>query len=140
MNFDLPPTNESQPVPFERKQYKEGIEAYIFEHVAVAIDTTGKNYKDLPELYFGTFDSEDNIKESFHQPEIKREGVNMEYIAKCVDVVANDSGIHEFWFYPFGEDTDPENKDNREQARLRLFQRLGDISPAPNGFGYILKV
>jgi hypothetical protein len=139
--------NKSQPakslednnLSFEKKEYKENIQMYIFDNVAVAIDTTGKNYKELPEIYFGTYDK-DLTKGSFHQPEIKREGVDMEYVAKCIKEIASDSGIHEFWFYPLGDDVSIENKDTREQARLRLFQRLGNISAAPGGYGYVLKV
>jgi hypothetical protein len=141
MNSELPPKMEDDEskIEFEKKEYKKNIDLYVFSHVAVAVDTTGKNYQELPELYFGTFDNELD-KDALNKPNVRREGVDLNYVAKCIEVVARESGIHEFWFYPFGDDVKDENKDKREQARLRLFKTLGDISPAPIGYGYVLKI
>jgi len=140
MNFEQSPQNEAENTSFHKKEFTpDGGVIYVFDHVAVKIDNSGKNYKELPELMFGTFDEEPS-SEALHQPEMKRDGIDMAYVAQCIHSVAKDSGVYEFWFYPYGEDVFPEHKDTREQARLRLFQRLGDITPAPNGFGYILKV
>lgn len=124
---------------FEKKSKKDFV-FYAFNHVGVAIDSTGKNQKDLPELLFGTFDTKADIDSSaLSQPEFRREGVDMEYIASCILEAAKDSGINEFWLYPYGEDKS-KGKEIREQARLRLFKRYADITPAKNGFGYVVKV
>lgn len=127
-------------LPFEKIQYKEGVVLYIFDHVAVAVDTTGKNYKDLPEILFATFDNKSELNlEALNQPDIRRDGVDMEGISQCIGEVAKDAGVSEFWFYPNGKDK-PEDENKREQARLRLFKRHVDVTPAPGGFGYVMKI
>lgn len=125
---------------FTKKEFTEDGTIYIFDHVAVKIDTSGKNYTELPELFFGTFDKV-ATKESLSKPDAPREGVDMLYVAECIKKVADDMGMNEFWFYPFGDDAQKEEeKGQREQARLRLFQKLGNITLAPSGHGYILKI
>jgi len=138
-NSEIP--QESTPLPFVKKPYGENGSLYIFDNVGIIIDTSGKNYQELPELLFGTFDKDATLETSkpMNQPETKREGVDMNKVAECLKVAAADSSIHEFWVYPFGEDR-PDKKNEREEARLRLFRRYGDLTPAPNNFGYILKV
>ncbi|MFA6076893.1 MAG: hypothetical protein WC735_02350 [Candidatus Paceibacterota bacterium] len=130
--------NAEHNLSFEKKQHKKDVALYVFNHVVIAIDTSGKNYKELPEILFGTFNTEYN-KDSKNQPELRREGVDMKYISACIKEVAKDSGINEFWLYPNGEDK-PENERKREQARLRLFRSYVNLTPALNGFGYIMKV
>ncbi|MBP6931590.1 MAG: hypothetical protein KBD48_03565 [Candidatus Pacebacteria bacterium] len=125
---------------FEVKNHNEGVTLYIFKGLAVAIDTTGKNYKDLPELFFGPYDNELNTG-SLGQPEKINQGVDMEYASSCIKKVAEASGTHKFWFYPFGDDASPENKENREQARVRLFKKVSpQIEPAPGGYGYVINI
>jgi hypothetical protein len=133
-------THQEAEVTFEIKHPAEGVEVYVFKDLAVAFDTTGKNYKDLPELFFGPYDNELN-KGSLNQPKESKQGVNMQYASECIKKVAEASGIHEFWFYPFGGDAMVENKEKRESARMRLFQKISsDIKPAPEGHGYILSI
>lgn len=125
---------------FEVKQHKEGIVLYVFKDLAVAIDTTGKNYKELPELYFGPYDNELN-NGSLHQPEKTERKIDMKYVSECIEKVALASGIHAFWFYPFGGDASEGNKERREEARMRLFKRIfPTIQLAPGGYGYILTI
>lgn len=125
---------------FEIRQHKEGVTLYIFKDLAVAIDATGKNYKALPELFFGPYDNDLNTG-SLSQPEETKQGVDMQYASQCIKKVAEASGIHQFWFYPFGNDSTAENKERRERARIKLFERIAsNIEPAPEGHGYILTV
>ncbi len=125
----------------EVKQLREGVTAYIFKGLAVAIDTTGKNYKALPELSFGPFNNELNTG-SLAQPEKIKQGVDMKYASECIKKVAEISGIHQFWFYPLGNDVPLENKEAREKARMRLFEKISpnNIKPTPEEYGYILTV
>jgi hypothetical protein len=123
---------------FEKREYTGKGVMYIFKDVAVGVDTSGKNYKDLPEIIFGPFDRSSN-EMSLDQPTIPLDGVNMEYIKKCIEVVAQDSGIHKFWLYPYADDK-PDEKDNREQARVRLFRKYLQITPAKSGFGYVMEI
>lgn len=113
---------------------------YIFKDLAVAVDTTGKNYKALAELHFGPYD---NVLDtgSPSQPEYTKQGVDMRYASECIKKVAEASGMHQFWFYPYGDDVVEEKKERREKARMRLFEKMSsDIQPAPEGHGYILTV
>jgi hypothetical protein len=134
------PQENSEP-SFVKKPYGESGSLYIFDTVGIIIDTSGKNYKELPELLFGTFDkgATPETSKPMYQPKTRRVGVDMNKVVECLKIVATDSGVHEFWIYPFGDDK-PDNKSNREEARLRLFRRYGDLTPAPNNFGYILKI
>ena len=132
------PKAEGYNLAFEKKQHKVNVVLYIFDQVAVAIDTSGKNYKELPEILFGTFEKE-YITGSMSQPKEKMEGVDMNYITACIGEVARDSGISKFWLYPFGDDN-PENKKRRENARAKLFSRYANLTPEPSGFGYILEI
>ncbi len=106
----------TEALSFQKRIHKENVLLYEFKNLGIAIDTTGKNQTDFPEILFGTFQ---NVfgENGMNQPDVKIEGVNMEYIAKCVAEVARDSGISTFWFYPYGDD-EPENKERREKARL----------------------
>lgn len=135
MNFEQEMKGEMN-LSFEKDETKEGVSKYLFKKVAVGIDSTGKNYTELPEISFGTFDT-DYKRDILSQPKVKREGVDMEYVSKCVEVAAKDYGQNTFWFYPFGDDR-PEQKATRENARVRLFQQYFDIEPEPTGFGYIM--
>jgi hypothetical protein len=125
---------------FEVRQHREGVTLYIFKDLAVAVDTTGKNYKALPELHFGPYD---NVLDTgtLSQPEEIKSGVDMQYASECIKKVAEASGIPQFWFYPYRDDVVDEKKERREKARMRLFEKLSsDIQPAPEGQGYILTV
>ncbi|MDQ5883156.1 MAG: hypothetical protein QG654_68 [Patescibacteria group bacterium] len=123
---------------FEKKSFKPDAISYVFKNVIVTIDRSGKNYTRLPEVQFGTFDDEPT-RDSFKKPESKREGVDMVYVTSCIKEALNDDGLNEFWIYPFGDD-DPENKERREDARVRLFQKYFNLEPAENNFGYIIKI
>jgi hypothetical protein len=116
---------------FEQSTYRPGVEVYAFKHVAVIIDTTGKNFSGLPELVFGTFDQSLNNQDILSQPALKREGVDMSYVSACLRKVAEVTGMHEFQFAAYGED-------GHEEARLRLFKRYLDIRESPDKFGYIV--
>jgi len=133
-------TQKEREHSFEVRQHREGVTLYIFKDLAVAIDTTGKNYKPLPELFFGPYNN-DLDTGSLSQTEELKQGVNMQYASECIKKVAEASGTHQFWFYPFGDDVSEENKMRREEARMRLFERISpDIEPAPEGYGYIITI
>ena len=135
-NFEKNFKKES--IKFEKIKKGEDALIYVFPHVGVAIDSSGKNYEPLPELLFGTYD--ENISEgSMDQPELKREGVDMSKIVEYIKTVSEDSGINEFWVYPYGEDGGDDKK-QREAARMRLFSRFADLQPDENNFGYIIKI
>jgi hypothetical protein len=129
---------EGQELSFEKENRKEGVIAYTFNKVAVIIDTTGKNYKELPEIMFGTLEDKPD-RDILSQPQNRIEGVDMDRVSKCIQEVAKDSGISEFWFHPYGDD-DPDNKKRREEARTRLFRRHFNLTPEATGYGYILKI
>lgn len=132
---------QSENLAFEKTEYKEGITIYSFKNVAVAIDTTGKNQPDLPEILFGTFTDQSHLNEhSFDKPVERLKGINMEYVAKCIKVVAEEVGIKKFWFHPSGKDVSEDRKGQRQLARVRLFSRYANVTPSKNGFGYILEV
>jgi len=126
-----------QPVKFEKIQKENNTLVYVFPNVGVAIDSSGKNYERLPELLFGTFD-EDITKGSMDKPELKREGVDMSKVAEYIKIASKDSGISEFWVYPYGQDGD--DKESREEARMRLFGRYVELQPDENDFGYIINI
>ena len=133
---------ENPAFKFEREQRKPGVVLYKFKHVIVAIDSTGKNYKDLPEIMFGTFSGVFDEKlgeQAMHQPENRRVGVGMEYVSECIKKVAEDTGLRAFWLYPYGNDL-PDKKEKREKARIKLFGRYTNITSAPGEFGYIVKI
>lgn len=126
--------------PFEVKLLREGVTLYIFKDLAVAIDNTGKNYKPLPEIFFGPYNNDLNTG-SLDQPEEGKQGVDMLYASECIKKVTLATGIHQFWFYPFGGDVTAENRERREKARMRLFESISpNIQPAPEGRGYILTI
>ncbi len=130
------PEAKKHDLSFIKESRRPETVSYVFKNVVVTIDSSGKNYKALPELIFGTFDNEPNAH-TLDKPETKREGVDMEYVLKCIQEVVKDSGINKFWVYPFGDDK-PEDKIQREQARARLFSRYMNLVPAENDFGYIV--
>ncbi len=124
----------------EVREYREGATLYIFNNLGVIVDITGRNYKPLPELFFGPYDNEKNTG-SLSQPNERDDAVDMKYVSRCIQKVANETGVHKFWFYPFGGDVVEEKKEGREKARLRLFiKHSPNIKPAPEGHGYILTV
>lgn len=125
---------------FEKKELKKGVTIYIFDHVAVAIDVTGKNYKGVPEILWGTFKDRSRVTaEALNQPEKRIEGADMKFIAMCIAEVSRDSGVKEFWFDTYGDDK-PEGKEKRRAARLRLFKRYLKLTPGKDNYGYIMKV
>jgi hypothetical protein len=124
---------------FEKLEYKPNVNLYIFKNnVTVAIDTTGKNQKEFPEIKFGYYDSKNN-EASMGRPELKNENINMEYISACIQEVSKITGINEFFIYPYGDDNKGD-KGLTEQARMKLFSRYANIIPTPSGYGYILKI
>jgi len=140
----MPPRHAEQASnEFEKIQYRENVLIYKFPNVGVGIDTRGRNQTEYPELLFGTGTDtiEGSLDISMSQPAEPIEGVDMEYITECIRKTAEDSGIHTFWFAPYGDDaTEVENKDRRSQARLRLFKRYWNVTLAPSGFGYLLHI
>jgi hypothetical protein len=131
-------TAEQYDLSFEKDTSKENIVYYIFKHVIVMLDTTGKNQSTYPEISFGTYDKDPN-QSHFDQPYEKRPEVDMKYIVECIKVVAQDSDAHELWFYPYGDDS-LENPDRRSQVRARLFSRYVDLVPTEDNFGYVIKI
>ena len=118
-------------------EYAENVDLYKFPGVRILVDHTGKNYKELPELLFGTYDTE-TMQGSMNKPELKREGIDMNLVTECVQKVSNESGIRKFWIYPYGGDSPEEEL--REKARLRLFSRYTKLTPDEEKHGYILEV
>lgn len=143
-------THQSQrELDFEKTEYKKGFIVYNFGNVTVTIDDTGKNYNKLPEISFRTRGLETGAP-SLQRPEVSLDGVDMNLVSKCLKEVAKDSQIHEFWFSPFGGDhrkrftsdynNHVEYEEKRKQARVRLFSRFMDVTPEPEGLGYIIKL
>lgn len=128
---------KEESIEFEKIQKDENTLVYVFPHVGVAIDSSGKNYERLPELLFGTYD-EDISKGSMNKPEVKQEGLDMSQVVEYIKVAAEDSGINEFWVYPYGDDA--EDKESRKEARMRLFNKYAELTPDENNFGYIIKL
>lgn len=137
--FTLEAEVEEFELSYELDSSRENKDWYNFQNVTVIIDRSGKNFPDLPELMFGTYD-EVPSPEMLSQPSSRREGVDMGYVAACIKKVAEDSGVHEFWFHPYGDDAKEERKETREAARQRLFSKYFDLEPGPNNYGYILKI
>mgnify|MGYP006375313539 CR=1 FL=1 len=44
-----------QKLDFEVREVQAGVVKYVFDHVEVGFATTGKNYRELPEIGFSTF-------------------------------------------------------------------------------------
>jgi len=133
------PIQNEIPIEFEKIQKDPNTLVYVFPNVGVAIDSSGKNYERLPELLFGTYNEE--ISEgSMNKPEVKQEGVDMSKVVEYIKIAAKDSGINEFWIYPYADDVDIENKESRKEARMRLFGRYTELIPDENNFGYIVKL
>ena len=131
--------NKQYNLSFEKIDYKENIDLYLFKYdVGVAIDTRGINYKELPEILFGSYDKNTG-KASLGRPEFKNENVDMKYIGACIKEVSKESGINEFFMYPYGDDNTGD-KNLTEQARMKLFNRYINLTSTPSGFGYILKI
>ena len=120
------------------RQYREGATLYIFKKIGAVVDTSGKNYKPLLELFFGPYDNLTDT-ESLDQPDSANEGVNIEYVSRCIQSIAQVTGIREFWFYPYGDDSPLSNTERRSRARLELVVKHShNIKLAPEGHGYIL--
>ena len=134
---------------FTKTHPREGVVKYVFNQVEIGFDTSGKNYKDLPEILFRTFD-ENPGKGSFDQPEVRREGVDMAYISACIQEAMEQEQYTKVWFYPYGDDVVMKNgetdedfekrKEIRREARLRLFQEYGEVAISPSGYGYTLSL
>jgi hypothetical protein len=118
---------------YEMREHRPGAKSYIFKNVVVVIDTSGRNFKIYPELLFGTYDDSLDDVEVLRKPQMKREGVDMEYVSACVHKVSEDTGIKEFQFSPYGND-------GHEYARLRLFKRYFNIERSPDDHGFIVKL
>ena len=129
------PVNRAHNLSFMKKESRPGVTTYIFNKVSIFVDTTGTNYKDLPELLFGTFDENtvDGEDNELEKSSTRREGVDMEYVRECLGKVANESGIHKFWFNSYDED-------GHGEARVRLFRRFFSITPEANGYGHIIEI
>lgn len=139
INENAEPIQNENPVEFEKIQKDQNTLIYVFPHIGVAIDSSGKNYERLPELLFGTY-NEEISDGSMNKPEMKQEGVNMSKVIEYIKIAAEDSDINEFWIYPYGDDVDAENKESRKEARMRLFSRYAELTPDENNFGYIVKL
>lgn len=136
-NSFTPKSQEEGRLNFTKMEYAENVDLYKFPGVRILVDHTGKNYKELPELLFGTYDTE-TMQGSMNKPELKREGIDMSLVAECIQRVLNESGIRKFWIYPYGGDSSEEK--NREKARFRLFSRYTNLTPDEEKHGYILEV
>lgn len=109
---------------------------YLFNDVVVIIDTSGKNYKRLPEVSFATAQG-GNKKYSMERNPGGSNEVTMTRVSECFRKIANDLGYTELWFYPFGKDG--YKKETAERARIKLYSQFGNIEPEETGYGYILK-
>jgi hypothetical protein len=133
-------SNEEAPngfdLTFETSEPEKGITLYTFKNLAVGINTKGDSYKDLPELFFEACDSTGGRRRVEKLQDVSND--DMEYVSRCIHEVARVTGIKQFWFYPHGEDVLNGEHARRQQARLRLFKRYGNIKPDSEGFGYIV--
>lgn len=75
----------------------------------------------------------------------------MDLIIRYIHIAAHDDGASEYWLFPFGGDIASTEENEtveyiqqkrklKQEARLRLFKRFGDIRESSTGYGYILKV
>lgn len=135
------------PVLREVDNRRPDVTKYIFPHVVIGINRSGRNVKDVPELLFGTY-TYDESQARMDQPEFKIPGVDMEYIIKCIEMVIEQTGDTQFWFDPYTEDArsesggtipSDEEKQRRALVRARLFAKHFDLEPGPDGWGYIIK-
>ncbi len=136
------PAIEQYDLSFEKRKYRPDVVTYVFKDVVVKIDTTGKNFTELPELIFGTFEFDGSYilgDDIISQPDSIRPGVDAAYISACIGEVAKDSGVHQFWLYFHGEDK-PTNPSMREEARYRLFKKYLNLTPFRNNYGYTLNI
>jgi hypothetical protein len=134
--------NAPEGLKYKKVELHKGFTAYYFKNVVVGIDTTGKNYKKLPEILFGTFDEgEKPSNQSMHKPNpnVRKIQINMENISECLKEACKDSGINKFWCYPFEEDS-KSHPDRRGKARAKLFQQYFKLEPAENNYGYIVTI
>jgi hypothetical protein len=129
------PSAEKHGNVYETHEREVGIVDYVFDDVVIRIDTTGKNYTDLPEVLFGTKHSETE-KHSMDRPDSKSNSLDMNRVSECMKKVAHDTNQSTVWFYPHGKDG--EDKERTEAARVKLFSRYFDIEPEKNGFGYVV--
>ncbi len=128
--------HEIQELPFQRIEVRDDVIKYDFKNVEIGIDTTGKNYKDLPEVLFGT--KVENGLASTDQPEIKIDDADMNYVVECIKVAMRDARINKFWFYPYYGDAPEEDRTRREMSRIRLFKRYFDNIVPDQNKGYIV--
>ena len=128
------PEQDNQ-LEFEWREYKPGIDQYIFENVVVNVDTTESELQ--PELSFGVFEMlgatlqeslDRHGQEIFEKPERGRAIVDMKYIDACIRKVVETTGIHEFRIKPY--------QDGYQEARLRLFKRYWNIEETKDDHGY----
>ncbi len=130
--------NEKGPQILEVREHGKDVTLYIFKNLGIVIDTSGKNYKELPELKFGPYNNETN-EGSLSQPVHTMEGVDMDYVTNCIKEVVKLKGVNTFWFYPFGGDSPSGNQERRERARMKLLKKSWPLlEPATGGYGYFV--
>lgn len=130
---------EGSALSFEVLEKRPGLTQFVFDHVIVAIDRSGRNVQDVPELLFGTYDY-DPDQASMEKPSFKRKDVDMDYVKRCIEKVAHYTGDTQFWFDPYDGDAKLGEEANKKEARRRLFSRFFDIDEGPDGYGYIIKL
>lgn len=136
-NQEKTPSSEGYDLSYTLDTSRENKVIYLFKNVAVVIDKSGKNIKDIPEILFGVFpDSPQG--DILSQPETPVEGVTMKYVAACIKKVVEECGENQLWFHPYGDDVPEVQRERREMARHRLFSQYANIEPGPDGYGYII--
>jgi hypothetical protein len=138
-NPDKTSSVEGFDVSYTLDMSRENKVIYLFKNVAVVIDKSGKNIKDIPEILFGVFPDVPQGN-TLSQPVTPVDGVTMKYVAACIKKVVEDCGENQLWFHPYGDDVPEEQRERREQARYRLFSQYANIEPGPEGYGYIINI
>jgi hypothetical protein len=130
----------SQRLKFEEKETRSGFFRYIFDNVVIEVDHRDPYFEDVPQLIFATYVG-DATQASLNKPSLASEGVDIDYVIKCIKEVVRHTGDTKFWFEPYIQDPDlksDEDRKRRRQARARLFSRYADIEESPDGEGYIV--
>lgn len=122
---------------FEVVEKRAGLTQYIFDKVVIVIDRSERNIKEVPELLFATYDY-DPAQASLEQPDFKRSGVDMEYIARCMKEVVRQTGDDRFWIHPYTEDAKLGEEKRRLDARARLFSKFATLEESSTGSGYFI--
>lgn len=128
---------KQQRLQFEVVEKNAALTQYIFNKVVIVIDRSGRNIKDVPELLFATYDY-DPAQASLEQPDFKRSGVDMDYIARCIKEVVRLTGDDQFWIHPYSEDAKHGEEKQRLDARARLFSKFATLEENPTGPGYFI--